>query len=73
VTLSFLLLGLPGLEELEWGEIAERLVRAHGVVDVFPATELGIELRDIPVFGDHLIELFMVSAMGVELNRSPGC
>jgi len=51
------------MEEFERSEIAERLVRTHGVVDMFPAAKLGIELRNVPVLGDHLIELLVVSAM----------
>jgi hypothetical protein len=45
VTLGFLLLRFPALDELERGEIAERLMRAHGV-DVLPAGKLRIEMRD---------------------------
>ena len=63
VTLGFILLGFPALEEFERGEIAERLVRAHRVVDVFPATKLRIQLCDIPALRDHLIELLVVCAM----------
>ena len=47
-------------------EITERLMRAHGVVAVLPTSELGVEMRDVPVVGDHLIELLVVRAMGVE-------
>ena len=54
----------PPLEKFERGEIAERLMRADGVVDVFPAAELGMEMRDVPVLGDHLIELLVVRATG---------
>ena len=50
MTLGFLSLRFRTLEKLERGEIAERLVRAHGVVDAFPATELGIEMGHVPVF-----------------------
>jgi len=50
-TRLFLLLRFPALQEFERGEIAERLVRAHGVVDVFPTTKLGIELRDVLAVG----------------------
>ena len=58
-------------------EITERLMRAHGVVDVLPATELEVEMRDVPVVGDHLIELLVVRAMGafdvaVESRRTRG-
>ena len=63
MTLDFLLLRFPALQEFERGEIAERLVRAHGVVDVFPTTKLGIELRDVLAVGNHLIKLLVVRAM----------
>ena len=63
MTLDFLLLRFPALQEFERGEIAERLVRAHGVVDVFPTTKLGIELRDVPAVGNHLLKLLAVRAM----------
>ena len=75
MTLGFLLLGLPGLEELEWGEIAERQQR-----------ELGVELSDVPVFGSHSARTPAVNALravdlAVELGgtrreheeRQPGC
>ena len=52
------------LEEFVRREITERLMRAHGVVAVLPASELGVEMRDVPVVGDHLIELLVVRAMG---------
>ena len=39
-----------------------RLARAHGVVNVFPATELRIELRDVRALWDRLIALFLRSA-----------
>ena len=45
-------------------EITERLIRARGVVDVLPASELEVEMRDVPVVGDHLIELLVLHAMG---------
>lgn len=45
-------------------EITERLMRAHGVVAVLPASEQGVEMRDVPVVGDHLIELLVVRATG---------
>src|SRR5579859_2694931 len=51
------------LKEFQRSEIAEGLVRAHGVVDVLPATKLRIQLCDVPVFRYDLIELLVVSAM----------
>jgi hypothetical protein len=76
VTLEFLLLRFPEFQEFERGEIAKRLVRAHGIVNVFPATKLRIELRDVPARRDHLIELLVVRAirpfdLPVELRRPP--
>jgi hypothetical protein len=59
-------LRFPALEELERGEIAERLMRTHRVVDVFPAKKLRIEMRDVPVVRDHLVELLVVRAMRPE-------
>ena len=56
MTLGFLWLRFTTLEEFDRGEIAERLVRAHGLVDVFPAAQLGIEIRDVPALRDHLVE-----------------
>ncbi len=53
----------PALEEFERSEIPQRLMRAHGVVDVFPAPELGIKMPGVPVLRDHLIELRVVRAM----------
>ena len=41
-------------------EITERLMRAHGVVAVLPASELGVKMRDVPVVGDYLIKLLVV-------------
>ena len=75
MTLGFLFVRLPALEEFERSEVVERLVGADGVVDVFPATELGTELRDVPAIRDHLIELLVVRAMGafdlpVKLGRA---
>jgi hypothetical protein len=52
------------LEEVVRREIAERLMRALGVVDMLQASELGGQMRDVPVAGDHLIELLVVRAMG---------
>jgi hypothetical protein len=52
------------LEEFVSREITERLMRAHGVVAVLPASEQGVEMRDVPVVGDHLIELLVVRATG---------
>jgi len=52
------------LEEFVSREITERLMRAHGVVAVLPASELGVEMRNVPFVGDHLIELLVVRAMG---------
>jgi hypothetical protein len=52
------------LEEFVRREITERLMRAHGVVAVLPASELGVEMRDVPVVGDHLIELLVARVMG---------
>jgi hypothetical protein len=70
VTLGFLLTRFPELKELKRGEIAERLVRTHGVVDVFPAVELYRKLaaaqpdaflpglaRSLNVMADHLESL----------------
>ena len=45
-------------------EITERLMRAHGVVAALPASEQGVEMRDVPVVGEHLIELLVVRATG---------
>ena len=45
-------------------EITERLMRALGVVDVLQASELGVQMRDVPVAGDHLRELLVVRALG---------
>ena len=64
MTLGLLWLRSATLDEFVSREITERLMRAHGVVAVFPASELGIELRDVPVVGDHLIELLVVRATG---------
>jgi len=41
-------------------EITERLMRAHGVVAVLPASELGVKMRDVPAVGDYLIKLLVV-------------
>jgi phosphoglycolate phosphatase-like HAD superfamily hydrolase len=64
VTLGFLWLRSATLEEFVRREISERLMRAHGVVAVLPASELGVEMRDVLVVGDHLIELLVARAMG---------
>lgn len=45
-------------------EITERLMGAHCVVAVLPASELGVKMREGPVVGDYLIELLVVRAMG---------
>jgi hypothetical protein len=74
-TLGFLLLRSLSLEEFERGEITKGLRRAHSVVNVLPAWELRVEVRDLPGFRDHLIELLVVSAIGgfdlpVQLGRT---
>src|SRR5580704_5231104 len=61
-TLGSLFLRFPELEEFKRGEISKRLVRAHGVINVFPATERRIGLRDVPALWDRLIALFVRSA-----------
>ena len=45
-------------------QITERLMRAHSVLDLLPASELEVGMREVPVVGDHLIELLVVRAMG---------
>jgi hypothetical protein len=52
------------LEEFVRRQITERLMRAHSVLDLLPASELGVGMRDVPVVGDYLIELLVVRAMG---------
>ena len=64
----------PTGDEFEWGEVGERLVGAHAVVGVFPAAELVIEPQGLIGVGVHLVELFVMRAMGaldmgVELRR----
>lgn len=52
------------MEELEGSEITEGLVRAHGVVGLFPVLEFSIEFGDGKRKGGDLIELLGMSAVG---------
>jgi len=52
------------LEEFVSREITERLMRGTVFVALLPASEQGVEMRDVPVVGDHLIELLVVRATG---------
>ncbi len=51
-------------KELGWGEIAEGLVRAGGVVGALPSKELAVEGGDLETAGGDLIELLVVGAVG---------
>src|SRR5258708_40055115 len=73
VTLCLSLISFPTGDEFQWGEVGERLVRAHAVVGVFPMAQLMIELQWLIRVRVHLIELFMVGAvraldMGIEFR-----
>lgn len=57
------------IEKFERSAISERLVRAHRVVDVFPAAKLRVQRFDVPTIGDHRIELLMVRAMRTLSSR----
>src|SRR5438132_13603324 len=74
VTLCLSPMEFPTGDEFQWGEVGERLVRAHAVVGVFPMAQLMIEPQWLVGVGMHLVELFVVRAMraldmGVELRR----
>src|SRR5258708_36382002 len=73
VTLCLSPISFPTGDEFQWGEVGERLVRAHAVVGVFPMAQLMIELQWLIRVRVHLIELFMVGAvraldMGIEFR-----
>src|SRR5437870_4208654 len=50
--------------ELEWGEVAERLVGADGVVDVVPGGQIGPEGGGGGLGVGDLVELLGVGALG---------
>lgn len=64
MTLCLSSLEFPAGDEFQWGEVGERLVRAHAVVGMLPLAELTIEPRGLIRVGMHLVELFMVGAVG---------
>jgi len=64
VTLCLSRIVFPTGDEFQRGEIGERLVSAHAVVGVFPMTQLKIEARRLVRVRVHLVELFMVGAVG---------
>src|SRR5258708_29860387 len=73
VTLCLSPISFPTGDEFQWGEVGERLVRAHAVVGVFPMAQLMIELQWLIRVRVHLIELFMVGSvraldMGIEFR-----
>src|SRR6266511_1918139 len=55
---------IPSRDELQWGEVAERLVGAHGVVDDFPGSQLGAQLGHGRGRETALVELLGVSPLG---------
>ncbi len=48
--------GLDWGEELKRGKVTESLVRADGVVDALPGTELTVEDRELERVGDDFVE-----------------
>jgi hypothetical protein len=52
MTLRFHSLRFWAPEELEQGEVNERLMWAQGVADVFPAAGGGVDVRQVPVSGE---------------------
>jgi hypothetical protein len=68
---------MPLLKKLQWCEVAERLVRAHGVVGFLPLPELAIESRHLQRAIVHLVELLGMSALSpfdrpIELRGARG-
>ena len=73
VTLCLSPMEFPTGDEFQWGEVGERLVGSHAVIDVFPMAQLIIEPWWLIRVRVHLIELFMVGAvraldMGVQFG-----
>jgi predicted permease len=64
VTLCLSPIVFPTSDEFQWGEVGEGLVRAHAVVGMFPMAQLVVEPWRLIGVRVHLIELFVVSAMG---------
>ena len=62
-------------QELLRSKVAESLVRANGVVDTLPGTELTVEDGELERIGGDLIKLFGVGAlsaldMAIEFGRA---
>src|ERR1700675_2761781 len=51
-------------QELAGSEVAERLMRTHGVVDFLPLAQFAIELFHFQGTGRDLVKLLGVSAVG---------
>ena len=51
-------------EELKRGQVTESWVRAHGVVDAFPSSEIAMEGRELKRVGDDLLELLGMGTLG---------
>lgn len=64
VTLCLWPMFFPTGDEFQWGEVGQGLVRAHAVVGMFPMAQLVVEPRRLIGVRVHLVELFMVGAVG---------
>ncbi len=76
VTLGLLWFCFPLLEEFEWSEVAQRLMRTHAVVGLLPLAQLPVERGHVPSLDRHFVELLVVGAMGplhvsVQFGRAP--
>jgi hypothetical protein len=68
-------MGVPLLQVLFGGRVAERLVRAHGVVGFLPLPEFAIQRRHFQRAARYLVELLPMGARGafdgaIELGRA---
>src|SRR6266699_693286 len=63
VTLCLSWVVFPTGDEFQWGEVGERLMRAHAVVGVLPTEQLTIQPWRLIGVGVYLIELFVVGAV----------
>ena len=64
VTLCLRPIVFPTSDEFQWSEVSEGLVRAHAVVGVLPIAELMIEALWLVGVCVHLVELFVMGAVG---------
>lgn len=66
LTLSWF--GLELVEELEWGEVSEGLMRADGVVDLLPLTQFAVEFVHFQRTSGDLIELVYPASGSVHME-----